>query len=293
MATDTKYPIEQQLTRDAIATITSDNPRTQTMLTALIQHLHDFIREVEPTEEEFDMAIDFLARTGKWTSETRSEYMLLSDVLGTSMLVDAINHRFATGATESTVTGPFLATAQEVPNGTLIATGTEWERGEKVLLRGRVLNVDGEPIVGAKINLWQTDDLGLYDSQDDAQPEVNLRGILLVDDNGDYWCKTVKPLGYQVPTDGPVGELLRAAQRHAERPAHIHCLVTAPGYRKLVTHVFVAGDKYLAEDATFGVKDSLIAEFNLCECEETATKYGLEFPFYDVEFDFVLDAQPE
>ncbi len=289
----TSYPIEQQLTRDALATVASGKPRVQKVMTSLIQHLHDFIRDIEPTEDEFDLAIDFLARTGKWTSETRSEYMLLSDVLGTSMLVDAINHRFATGATESTVTGPFLATAQEVPNGTAIASGSEWERGEKVLLRGRVLDVSGQPIKGAKINLWQTDDLGLYDSQDDNQPDVNLRGILLADDDGVYWCKTVKPLGYQVPTDGPVGELLRACERHAERPAHIHCLVTAPGYRKLVTHVFVAGDKYLAEDATFGVKDSLIAEFNLCECEETAKKYGMDFPFYDVEFDFVLDKQAD
>ena len=287
----TAYPIEHKFTADALATITAENPRVQRVITGMIQHLHDFIRDVEPTEEEFDLAIDFLARTGKWTTESRSEFMLLSDILGVSMLVDAINHRFATGATESTVTGPFLATAEEVPNGTLIATGTEWERGEKVLLRGRVLDVDGHPIPGAKINLWQTDDLGLYDSQDDEQPDVNLRGILLAEDDGNYWCKTVKPLGYQVPTDGPVGELLRACSRHAERPAHIHCLVTAPGYRRLVTHVFVAGDKYLAEDATFGVKDSLIADFNLCECEETAKKYGMDFPFYDVEFDFVLDRQ--
>jgi len=293
MTTATSYTVEQQLTKDALATVNGEDPRVQKMLTSLIQHLHDFIRDVEPTEEEFELAIDFLARTGQWTSESRSEYMLFSDVTGVSMLVDATNHRLATGATESTVTGPFLATAQEVPNGTRIATGLEWERGEKVLLRGRVLNLDGEPIQGAKINLWQTDDLGLYDAQDDNQPDVNLRGILLADDNGDYWCRTVKPLGYQVPTDGPVGEFLRASRRHAERPAHVHCLVTAPGYRKLVTHVFVAGDKYLAEDATFGVKDSLIADFNLCECEETAKKYGMAFPFYDVQFDFVLDAQPE
>ena len=282
---------ELKLTEDVIATINSDNPRSQTLVTTLVKHLHDFIREVEPTEAEWMYAIDYLTRTGQKCDDQRQEYMLLSDVLGVSMLVDAINHRFATGATESTVIGPFHASAHEIENGTCVANGPESERAVATLVRGVVSDIDGKPIEGAKLTFWQADDVGLYDSQDDNQPEVNLRGILTSDEQGRYWFRTVKPTGYSVPTDGPVGELLRQCNREAHRPAHIHFMIHAEGYRTLVTHVFPTGEPSISSDAVFGVKDSLVVDFAESNCQETAETFGVNTPFLDVVFDFVLDKQ--
>ena len=280
---------EIKLTDDVIATIASENPRNQKLLTTLVRYVHDYIREVEPTEEEWMHTVDFLTRAGQKCDDQRQEYMLLSDVLGVSMLVDNINHRFATGATESTVIGPFHASAEEIENGTCVANGPEAERAIPTLVRGVVRDVDGNPVVGAKLTFWQADDIGLYDSQDDNQPEVNLRGILTSNENGEYWFQTVKPTGYQVPTDGPVGEFLRECKRHAERPAHIHFMIHADGFRTLVTHVFPTGEKNIDSDAVFGVKDSLVVEFKESSDEATASKFGVPTPFYDVEFNFVLD----
>jgi len=277
------------LEKEVLATINSKNPRTQFLITSLVKNLHQFIAEVEPTEEELDVAIDFLTRVGQKCDDQRQEFILLADVFGATMLVDLVNHQFATGATHSTVTGPFHAKAVEMENGDSIAKGPEWETGEHTLLLGQVRNLAGQPIVGAKVDFWQTNEDGFYDSQDDNQPEINLRGIFTSDKEGKYICRTVKPLGYSVPTDGPVGELLRVCERKANRPAHIHVMVTAPGYRKLITHIFVAGDKYIREDATFGVKDSLITEWVKKEDAVTAKQYGMQNPFYEVNFDFVLD----
>ena len=284
---------ELRLTEDVLATITSDNPRNQKILTTLVRYLHDFIREVEPTEQEWMDSIDFLTRAGQMCDDQRQEYMLFSDVLGVSMLVDAINHRFASGATESTVIGPFHASAHEIENGTCVANGPEFERATPTLVRGTVKDVDGNPIVGAKLTFWQADDIGLYDSQDEQQPDVNLRGILTSNENGEYWFQTVKPTGYSVPTDGPVGEFLRECKRHAERPARIHFMIHAKGFRTLVTHVFPTGEKNIASDAVFGVKDSLVVEFKESTCEQTAEKYSVASPFFDVVFDFVLDTSDE
>lgn len=272
-----------------LKTINAENPRTQFLLTALVKNLHHFLRETKPTEEEMQVVIDFLTKVGQRCDGQRQEFILLSDVLGASMLVDAINHPVDTGATESTVTGPFHAPALHLENGDSLAKGPEWETGEHTLLHGQVRNLAGEPIVGAKVDFWQTNEDGLYDSQDDKQPTINLRGIFTTDEEGRYLCTTVKPLGYSVPTDGPVGELLRTCQRHAHRPAHIHVMVKALGYRTLVTHIFVAGDEYIDADATFGVKDSLIKEWVKKEDVAIAQQYNMQNPFYEVEFDFVLD----
>ena len=282
---------ENEMTDAVLATIDCDNPRSQKVLTALVRYVHDFIREIEPTEAEWMYAVDFLTRTGHKCDGERQEYMLLSDVLGVSMLVDMINHRFATGATESTVIGPFHASAQEIENGTCVANGPEFERATPTLVRGVVSDIDGNPVQGAKLTFWQADDIGLYDSQDDQQPDINLRGILTSDEQGRYWFQTVKPTGYNVPTDGPVGEFLRECKREAHRPAHIHFMIHAEGYRTLVTHVFPTGERSINSDAVFGVKDSLVVDFAESNDEDTAKEFGVKTPFLDVVFDFVLDKQ--
>lgn len=286
----TVEPVTEQDMEDAvIGTVNAEHPRNQQVITSMIRHLHSFVREVEPTEEEFAKAIDWVTRVGQNCDDQRQEFVLFSDVMGLSMLVDLINHRFSTGATESTVLGPFHAEAPEIENGGLITRGDEWENGKQTYMRGRVLDVDGNPVAGAKVDFWQTDDSGLYDSQMDSCDEANMRGILTTDDEGRYWCRTVKPLGYSVPTDGPVGELMRACNREGHRPAHIHVMVSAPGYRTLVTHIFPSDDEALDSDATFGVKQSLVTDWRSVDDEATASKIGINNPFYYVEFDFVID----
>ncbi len=283
-------PTEDTLTDAVLAQTKAHDPRLQHVVTSLIRHLHAFVREVEPTEEEWLAGIDFLTRTGQWCDERRQEFILLSDTLGVTSLVDAINHRAADRVTASTVTGPFYRPSPLLDNGAIIANGPEWERGEWAVVHGRVTDTAGRPIAGAQVEVWQADDAGLYDSQQVQQPEGNLRGTFSTDAQGGYWFRTVKPCSYPVPVDGPAGELLTAMGRHPMRPAHIHFKVTAPGYRRLITHVFVAGDPYLGSDAVFGVKQSLVAEFARQGSSELAGRYGLPGPYYDVAFDMCLEA---
>ena len=281
---------EENLTEAVLRQMNAQNPRVQQVATSLVRHLHAFIREVEPTEEEWFTAIDFLTRTGQKCDDKRQEFILLSDTLGVTMLVDAINHRMAEGATETTVTGPFHATALEMDNGAMIARGPEVERGNQAVVRGRVVDVNGNPLAGVKVDVWQSDDDGFYDVQDENQPEMNLRAIFTTNARGEYWFRTVKPSSYPIPTDGPVGELLRATGRHPMRPAHIHFMLTHPDYKRLITHVFVAGDEYLDSDAVFGVKDSLIVPFVRNDDRAMAAEYEFPGPFYEANFDFTLEA---
>jgi hydroxyquinol 1,2-dioxygenase len=235
------------------------DPRLRKVMTALIRHLHGFIREVELTEAEWMTAIQFLTATGQACVGDRQEYILLSDVLGVSMLVDAINHRKPSGATESTVLGPFYAEgAPELPPGADIAHGGP---GEKTEVRGRVLTPDGRPIKGALLDVWQTAANALYSTQDPQQDRFNMRGRFRTDDKGEFFFRTVKPVSYPVPTDGPVGKILNAMGRHPMRPAHIHFIVSAPGYEPVATHLFVNGDPYLDSDVVFAVKHSLVVDF--------------------------------
>jgi protocatechuate 3,4-dioxygenase beta subunit len=245
----------ENFTTTVLARLACEAGRTKEILTKLITHLHDFVRDVEPTEAEWFHAIDFLTRTGQTCTDKRQEFILLSDVLGVSMLVDAINHKDANGLTETTVTGPFHTQAQPMTLGSNIANGPEWERGEPAIVSGTVTDSSGNPLAHAEIDVWQSDDIGFYDIQDVNQPEMNLRGVFKTDAKGYFWFKTIKPAAYPVPTDGPVGELLRASGRHAMRPAHIHFMISANGYERLTTHLFVKGDEYLDSDAVFGVKD--------------------------------------
>jgi hydroxyquinol 1,2-dioxygenase len=258
-------------------------------MASLIKHLHAFIRDVELTEAEWMAGIQFLTRTGHMCDEKRQEFILLSDTLGVSILVDAINHRKPEGATESTVFGPFYREgAQVLEHGANIANGPELDKGELTVVKGRVTDPQGRPIPGAVLDVWQASPEGLYESQDPNQPEMNLRGKFLTDENGAYWFKTVKPAAYPIPYDGPVGDMLRATGRHPMRPAHIHYMISAPGYETLITHVFPEGDRYLDSDAVFGVKDSLVADFVKVESPELAAQYGVRAPFCEVTFEFGL-----
>jgi protocatechuate 3,4-dioxygenase beta subunit len=281
---------EQNLTAAVLAQIKADNPRVQAVVTSLVKHLHAFVREVEPSEAEWFAAIQFLTATGQKCDEKRQEFILLSDTLGVSMLVDAINHRRSSGtSTESTVLGPFHAPARQMALGDTIAHGPEAQRGEPCVVRGRVLDPAGQPIAGATLDVWQAADDGFYDVQPESnQPEMNLRGVFHAAADGSFWFRTIKPNYYPIPTDGPVGQLLLATGRHPMRPAHIHFMISAPGYERLVTHIFVAGDPYLSSDAVFGVKDSLVIDFTENHSTEEAANYGFQPPFCEVAYEFVL-----
>jgi protocatechuate 3,4-dioxygenase beta subunit len=275
-------------TKMVLSRLACEEGRTKEILTKLIIHLHDLVRDVKPTEVEWYKAIDFLTRTGQKCSDKRQEFILLSDVLGISMLVDSINHKDEKNVTETTVTGPFHSKAKMMSMGENIATGPEKERGEPTLVTGLVTDSTGEPIVDALVDVWQSDDIGYYDIQDVNQPDMNLRGVFKTDSVGQFAFKTIKPAAYPVPTDGPVGELLRASGRHAMRPAHIHFMISAEGYERLITHLFVKGDQYIKSDAVFGVKDSLILEFVPQNDTVEAERLGFKIPYYKLRYNFKL-----
>jgi catechol 1,2-dioxygenase len=263
------------------------DPRLRRVLTSMVQHLHAFVKDVELTEEEWGAAIAFLTRTGQTSDDVRQEVILLSDVLGVSMLVETINHRTGGTSTESTVLGPFHMV--ESPPRELGADIALDGKGEPCLVTGRVTGPDGEPLAGALVDVWQANDDGFYDvQQPGVQPERNLRGLFTADADGRFWFRSIVPRHYPIPDDGPVGELLAATARHPNRPAHVHFLVTAPGHRPVTTHLFVAGDPYLHSDAVFGVKESLIREFPVVDDPARAAEVGLPNPFRTVHFDVAL-----
>jgi len=278
----------ENFTEMVLSRLACENGRTKEILTKLIVHLHQFVRDVEPSEAEWLEAIDFLTRTGQTCTDRRQEFLLFSDVLGVSMLVDSINHNDEKNVTETTVIGPFHTRAKTLELGENIANGPECERGEPTLVSGTVSDSSGNRVANATVDVWQSDDIGYYDIQDMNQPEMNLRGAFKTDDRGHFWFKTIKPAAYPVPTDGPVGELLRASGRHAMRPAHIHFMISAAGHERLITHLFVKGDRYLDSDAVFGVKDSLILDFVPNHNTEEAAQLGFKTPFCAVHYDFKL-----
>jgi hydroxyquinol 1,2-dioxygenase len=233
--------------------------RFTTVMTSLVRHLHAFASEVELTEEEWFAGIDFLTRAGHITDDKRQEFILLSDVLGLSMLVVGINNRRPPEATESTVFGPFFVEGSPgYENGDDLANGAP---GEPCDVFGRVVDVAGKPVPGALIEVWQADEDGFYDVQYSDLQQARGRGHLRSDADGRFWFQTVKPEAYPIPDDGPVGDLLRAGGRGPTRPAHIHFKIDAEGYQTLITHVFADGDEYLDSDAVFGVRENLIGEF--------------------------------
>ena len=278
---------------DSAAVVTGQNANAQDarlreVMDIITRQLHAAIKEIEPTQDEWFHAIQFLTRTGHFCDDWRQEFILLSDVLGVSMLVDAINSRRPKGASENTVLGPFhVADAPEYPMGTNICLDA---KGEDMLVRGRVLDVDGNPLEGVKIDVWQANDEGFYDVQQKGlQPEFNLRGVFRTGADGSYWFKAVRPKHYSIPADGPVGTLLEGLGRHPWRPAHLHYIISKDGYDTVTTHIFDPDDPYIDNDAVFGVKESLIATFDKIEDPAEIAKMGFDGTHYwNVDFDFIL-----
>ena len=277
---------EQNLTDAVLAKLEgATDARFKEVMTSLIRHLHAFVRETELTEAEWFAGIQFLTATGQKCDDKRQEYILLSDTLGVSMLVDAINHRKTTGATESTVLGPFYVPDQpELPIGANIA---ERVPGDPTYFSGRVLTPAGKPIAGATLDLWSTDGEGWYDVQLEGKG-LRGRGKIRTDAEGRYAFWTIKPVSYPIPTDGPVGQMLLRMGRHPYRPAHTHMILSAPGYEPVTTHVFVEGDPYLESDAVFAVKNSLVVDFVRHEPGVAPDGTRMERAYYTVQYDFGL-----
>jgi protocatechuate 3,4-dioxygenase beta subunit len=249
--------------------------RLKEVMGSLVKHLHAFIKDVHLTQREWEVAIDFLTRTGQICSEERQEFILLSDTLGASMLVDAISHRRPPGATENTVLGPFhVADAPQREMGAQISLDG---KGESCRFEGRVIDGHGNPVQGARLDVWSDNADGFYDVQQPGiQPKWNNRGIFVTDADGAYQFVGIKPVSYPIPHDGPVGKMLAALGRHPYRPAHMHFIVTAPGFETVVTHTFVGDDPYLVSDAVFGVKETLVAPFERVD-EDTLWRSRFDF----------------
>jgi hydroxyquinol 1,2-dioxygenase len=282
---------ESNLTDTVVAQIDRDADARFTQVAAsLIRHLHAFARETELTEAEWFAGIQFLTATGHKCDGKRQEFILLSDTLGVSMLVDAINHRKPDGASQTTVLGPFYVPgAPEVPMWTNIAPELT---GVPTYVSGRVLDVGGAPIAGATLDVWQTDSDGFYDVQRPGGARY-ARGRLTTGADGRYGFRTVKPVSYSIPTDGPVGAMLAAMGRHPFRPAHVHLIVSAPGYAPVTTHLFVKGDPYLDTDAVFAVKESLIVDFEDHAPGPAPDGEMCDQRFCTAAYDFRLVRQPD
>ncbi len=263
---------EKSLTAEVLKRVgRAPDARTRKIMQSLVKHLHAFVREVRPTQEEWFQGIQFLTATGHMCDDKRQEFILMSDTLGVSMLVDFINYGKAGKATESTVLGPFFVEgAPELPHGaSIVKPGTP---GEPCVVDCTVKDMKGKPIAGAVIDVWEAGGDGFYDVQ---KPEgSNLRARFRSDVAGRFTFRCVKPVSYPVPHDGPVGKMLTATGRHPMRPGHLHFMIEAPGCEKLVTHLFVKGDKYLKSDAVFGVKESLIVDFRNNKAGEAECNFG-------------------
>jgi hydroxyquinol 1,2-dioxygenase len=278
---------EQSITQAVIDRLAqSDDPRFKQVMTSLVTHLHDFVRDVQLTESEWIGAIQFLTDVGQTCTEKRQEFILLSDTLGVSVLVITLNHPADHGSAESTVLGPFYwEGAPDLPRGSNLAQGV---KGEPTFYSGRVLSADGEPLANALLDIWSGDGDGDYDMQIPGETGMRARGRIRTDAEGRYWFRSIRPTFYPVPTDGPVGRMLRKMGRHPYRPGHIHMIVSAPGYRPVTTHLFVAGSKYLDSDAVFGMKESLVAQFDRHPPGAGPDGERMEVPFYTVNYDFRL-----
>lgn len=262
-------------------------PRVRQVSEALIRHLHDFIREIEPTQAEWEFGIDFLTRVGQTCSDVRQEFILLSDTLGVSMLVDAINHRQPDGATATTVFGPFFVESRpELPLGANMSAGVP---GRPMFVSGTVRDIAGAPLPGAVIDSWHSDDEGFYDVQ--RSRDLNMRARFRADDQGRFWFWSVRPKYYPIPDDGPVGDMLRAQGRHPYRPEHVHFMIAAEGRETLVTHVFIDGDPYLDSDVVFGVKNSLVTQYRECAPGVAPDGTRMNVPYLALEYDFVLSPE--
>jgi hydroxyquinol 1,2-dioxygenase len=264
------------------------DPRLKEVMQSLIKHLHAFVREIEPSNAEWFKAIDFVTRTGKMCDDKRQEVILFSDVMGVSMLVDAINNRLPSGATPTTVEGPFhIADAPDLANGDNMAEGAP---GIPTFVVGKVRSLDGKPVANAVLDLWQTDGEGLYESQKGID-EPWMRGLYHSQADGSFVVRTVAPIAYTIPMDGTVGELVSKTRISHYRPAHIHFAVEAPGYHKVVTHLFQQGDTYIDTDVVYGVKEPLIVDFVKRPPGKAPNGETMTEPYYEVHYDFVLQRE--
>ncbi|KAF5638133.1 hydroxyquinol-1 2-dioxygenase [Fusarium sp. NRRL 52700] len=262
------------------------NLRLKYILERVVTHLHDLARETRLTTDEWMTAIQFLTQVGQICTDVRQEFILLSDILGLSLLVDSIDHPKPKGSTEGTVLGPFHThEAEHVKEGSLISQDSD---GEPLLVLCTLKDVNGAPIPGATIDVWETDSKGFYDVQHADRTGPDGRAVLTSDDNGDFWFKAIVPVPYPIPHDGPVGKLLDVLGRHCYRPSHMHFMFKKDGYDPLITALYLKDDPYETTDAVFGVKDSLIVSIKKVEDEETANKYGVKIGSALMTYDFVL-----
>jgi hydroxyquinol 1,2-dioxygenase len=283
---------EDTITQAVLARHTgAQNARLREVMTSLVQHLHAFARDIHLTEAEWFEGIKFLTDVGHITDDKRQEFILLSDTLGLSMLVTAQNNKKPPEATESTVFGPFHV--ENSPHYELGDDVSNGARGEPCYVRGRIMGIDGQPVPNAELQVWQADADGMYDVQYTGRDEHRARGTLHADDEGRFHFKSIRAEAYPIPHDGPVGRMLKALGRHPWRPAHLHFMITAPGYERLITHVFRDGDQYLDSDAVFGVRRSLIADWVEHAPGTTPDGQVSEVPFYTLDFDFVLNTADE
>lgn len=281
---------EFSATDDVIASFgRTPDQRLKQILVHLTRHIHDFIRETELSQAEWQRGIDFLTAVGQTCTDVRQEFILLSDVLGVSMLVDTINHRQPVDATASTVVGPFhmVDSPQRELGDDIALVGA----APRCVVRGSVCSLDGTGLADAAVDVWQADDEGFYDVQrPDTVPLQHLRGLFRTDSHGRFWFRSILPRHYPIPADGPVGQLLAATKRHPFRPAHIHFVAEAPNYHAVTTHLFLAGSPHLDDDAVFGVKKSLIRPVNRIDDPEQAHYYGVANPFNLIEFSITLSS---
>ncbi|MFK7962592.1 MAG: intradiol ring-cleavage dioxygenase [Burkholderiaceae bacterium] len=289
-APDKTYPLFSEAgSEQAVIDRMGDAPneRLKEVMTSVIKHMHAVVKETEPTMEEWMAAIQFLTKTGHMCDDWRQEFILLSDTLGVSMLVDAINHRKHGGATENTVLGPFhVADAPQYEMGANICLDG---KGDPLFVHGRVLDADGEPIAGAQLDTWAANPEGFYDVQQRGiQPDMNLRGVFVTGEDGSFHFRTVKALHYPIPDDGSVGDLLKQTGRHPMRPAHIHFIVSADGFIPVTTHLFDSTCPWLYSDAVFGVKESLVAEVKEIDDEALGKARDLPAKHAEIHWDFIL-----
>jgi len=268
------------------------NPRLREVMQAVVKHLHALVRDVEPTQDELRSAFDFLTRVGQMSSDKRQEFALMSDVLGLSMLVDAINNRRPSGATPSTVEGPFhIAAPPAMANGANMAAAAP---GIPCFVTGTVRGLGGEPVAGALLDVWQTDGDGLYEDQRAGIDGPWMRGLYRTQPDGSYTIRTVAPVSYTIPMDGPIGALMSKTEIVHMRPAHIHFALEAPGYHSLITHIFRAGDRYIDTDVVYAVKAPLVVAFEQMPAGDRAPNGELmNEPFYVVHYDFVLEKKAQ
>jgi hydroxyquinol 1,2-dioxygenase len=278
---------EENITDLAVERWTSaHDPRLGEIMGALVRHLHDFAREVELSEEEWMAAIEWLTATGQACDDKRQEFILASDVLGLSMLVVQLNHRFADAATPATVLGPFhIPGSPPLPYGGDMSDGLP---GRPLYITGRVTSIDGEPIAGAVLDVWQADEEGLYESQIAEIDEARLRATYATREDGGYCVRTIAPKGYSIPMEGPVGTLMARTDISHFRPAHVHFLLDVPGYERLITHLFERGAQYLENDVVFGTKEGLVVTFEEQPAGPAPDGGESAEPFLVAHYDFVL-----